>query len=165
MREGRLLLFRDQREICYNSHLQQIKISDLCQNSSQINSSKSEPNSLKFIPNFFVRFVQECSSIFVHVAILFDWEYVVEKNPRFLCQWYNTTTLECVPNPQKICCTLDFCAHKQQYYLSFFNYLTLPLIEESVSHHSQLIYEGYKFASSQSLSEDVCYVLINGYKL
>jgi hypothetical protein len=44
-------------------------------------------------------------------------------------------------------------------------FLTLPLTEESVPHHSQLISEGYKLASSQSLSEDVHYLLIGRYKL
>jgi hypothetical protein len=45
------------------------------------------------------------------------------------------------------------------------HFLTLPLTEESIPHHSQLISEGYKLASSQSRSEDVCYLLISGNEL
>jgi hypothetical protein len=46
-----------------------------------------------------------------------------------------------------------------------YTFLTLPLTKESVPHHSQLISEGYKLASSQSLSEDFHYLFISGYKL
>ena len=45
------------------------------------------------------------------------------------------------------------------------NFLTLPLTEESVIHHSHLVPEMYMLTSWQGLHENVCYLLISGYIL
>ena len=44
-------------------------------------------------------------------------------------------------------------------------FLTLPLTEESVLHHSHFVPEKYMLPSWQGLRENVCYLLICGYVL
>jgi hypothetical protein len=55
-------------------------------------------------------------------------------------------------------------AYKEKYFLRY-NFLTLPVTKEGVTHHSQLISEVNKLVFSQTLYENVFYLLLCGYVL
>jgi hypothetical protein len=55
-------------------------------------------------------------------------------------------------------------AYKEKSFLRY-NFLTLPVTKEGVTYHYQLIYEVNKLGFSQTLHENVLYLLICGYVL